>query len=344
MGGDGSTASESIPPFNAQMANPAVTNNDLTSGGAEDHADDAGLDRGDPPLSPPTMGGGGEEHPDGEPQGDAPFTDESCEGMFNFPLYTMEDTIEVMLLKFLQEFGGPETAYDTILDWAHYTGRQGYPFGKSNNTRKKRKAFMKRLTTRLRMDALKPCVRKVILARQKEGVEEKTANIAVFNFSSLAKHMFADSEIMRPCNLVYNLPESSKDPYGMYVSPDGDRLGEILSGDWYRKAYRECINLNAYPPEFLCSVVFYNDATVIDGMQRFSLDLFRWTFAFFKRRCRFLHFYWKTLGYISGVHAQSLAQNKNDGTLVRCSCLLSLPLSINVCSTANITSIFLLFC
>jgi hypothetical protein len=92
---------------------------------------------------------------------------------------------------------------------------------------------MKRLTTRLRMDALEPCVRNVILARQKEGVDGKTANIAVFDFSSQAKHMFADSEIMRPCNLVLNLTESGKDPYGMYVSPDGGRLGEILSGNWY---------------------------------------------------------------------------------------------------------------
>jgi hypothetical protein len=80
----------------------------------------------------------------------------------------------------------------------------------------------------------------------------ETVNVLRFDFRQQLQELLS-SDIFHDMN---NLVVDPSDPFGFYKPPDG-RIGELHSGDWYRRTYKAMIKDPS--KEMLIGVKLYCD-------------------------------------------------------------------------------------
>ena len=156
------------------------------------------------------------------------------------------------------------------MQWAEAAARGGYDF--SINTRRRR-GFVARLTSRLKMEQELPKVEPVTLL----GDDVKTAKVITFDFESQLKSLLTNTDLMQ----FENLDVRREDPFGRaYVlaptwpdPPEHNMIDDVNSGRWYRDTYNSHIlEKNRSDDTFLVPIILYMDKTSIDNFNHFGLE------------------------------------------------------------------------
>ena len=132
-------------------------------------------------------------------------------------------------------------------------------------------------------------------------------NVYVFDATKQALSLLQDMGIMSDLN---NLSVDVDNPFGRYKSRDGC-LGEVNSGKWYDRAFKNLINEQAILPEFLIGVILYADKTGTSVQQRHGLEPIMMTFSLFQEHIRNQTFRaWRPIGYIPDLEQGSAAEKR----------------------------------
>ena len=136
--------------------------------------------------------------------------------------------IEVALLNIMKDIGAPLVAFKRIMTWAANARAQGYHFTPSRQDYTTQVKFLSDLVN---MEDLRPTENVVVL----EGHQQPAITIS-FDFKAHLKSLLNDPILNATVNLVVN----PANPFHPYSSPD-KRLGEILTGSWYRHAVKTMV-------------------------------------------------------------------------------------------------------
>jgi hypothetical protein len=106
-----------------------------------------------------------------------------------------------------------------------------------------------------------------------------------------------------------NLVVDPSDPFGTYKPPDG-RIGELYSGDWYQRTYKDLITDPS--KEMLIGVKLYCDKTGTDSMMmRHGLEPVMFTLTIIKQSVQQKNFNaWEHIGFIPDLDQRSKAEKK----------------------------------
>ena len=203
--------------------------------------------------------------------------------------FTNDDQAYIRILHFLdEELRAPRNAFDKLMDFLQDISASGFDFCKVHPSRK---SFMKKLETEFQ--CTKPEVIKVELECDDRIPESKRfVHVIRFDAESQIRDLLHHPVWRHPECLVVN-PEN---PFGMYI-PRSGRLGEVLSGSWYKRTYSESIKTPLL--QFLLVLILYQDKTGISAVQRHGLEPVMFTFANFKEEFRNqCESSWRHLGFI----------------------------------------------
>ena len=201
-------------------------------------------------------------------------------------MFTNARRIEVTLLKILTELDTPLWAFKVIMDWALDAMQSGYNFIPHQQT------YQGQLTTVAKwvgLDHLKPITVNVPLPG--ERADDKVP-VTTFDFVGQVLSLLSDRELNTLDKLVVN----RDDPFTRYEPPDG-RVGESLSGSWYRNAWthmEESTNCT-----FMIPIILYIDETKMAVNGRMSLFPVQMSLAIFTEETRRSSRAWRPLGYIA---------------------------------------------
>jgi hypothetical protein len=208
---------------------------------------------------------------------------------------TRDDVVHLSLLRMCHEINLPLYAYDNIMQWAQDSFRMGYTFPRSAPSRR---IFLNDLYEMYDMKGCTPTVQSVDL------IGNTTAEVVTFSFEQMIRSLLGDPELFVAENVLF--PVNSESPI---IPPhNGDDLGEIISGDWYKTAFN---NLCTDPNDFLCPIVLFIDKTHVSEHARWTLEPVIFTLAVFNRSTRNLSKAWRPLGLVTDSNRKSSAQNSN---------------------------------
>jgi Plavaka transposase len=173
--------------------------------------------------------------------------------------YTKSQRVEVCLLKLCTEMETPLYAFEEIMKWARQAFIDGYDFRPIQTTYRTQ---VDKLETWMGMENQRPEEKSVELP----GVEGKVDHINVtrFDFTTQLKSLLDDPVLNRDENLVIN----TVDRFQKYSPPDG-RLGECISGSWYKHAWEEMEKDGIC--DFMIPIILYIDKTQISISGKLSI-------------------------------------------------------------------------
>ena len=131
--------------------------------------------------------------------------------------------IEVALLNILKDIGAPLGSFKRIMAWAANARAAGYPFIPDRQDYQPQVKYLEQL---LKLSDLRPMKSLVVL----EGHQQPALTVS-FDFKAHLMSLLNDPTLNATENLVVNQDH----PFLPYDPPD-KRLGEILTGSWYRHA------------------------------------------------------------------------------------------------------------
>jgi hypothetical protein len=203
--------------------------------------------------------------------------------------FTKEEMASIDLLKILQDSGIPLRAYDLIVKWAGKWAEKKTDFVIVSKRTKKTK--MKRLSSRLGFDSLKPTIVPCLLPNAKE-----TYDLPVFSFVAAFASMIANPKLMKEEFLQFNQPGDIMAPPTFGRRSDQFWHCDTNDGDLYRKAYKEVVQK---PNQFLVTLMFFSDRTHTDRHGRLTLEPLMVTFSsLFNLKARNNPLFWSILGYL----------------------------------------------
>lgn len=194
--------------------------------------------------------------------------------------------VEVILLKFLTELEAPLWAFKTIMDWACDASQSGYKFMPRQQTYNSQISIIEKWVG---MENMRPT--EVVVALPGKRTDDHIS-VTTFDFISQFHSLLSDPEL----NVLGNLVINPTDPFTKYQSPDG-RLGESLSGTWYKRAWRHMTRKTTC--DFMIPIILYIDKTQMSLSGKLSLFPVMMSLAIFTEEARRKSFAWRPLGYIA---------------------------------------------
>ena len=225
---------------------------------------------------------------------------EAIVGENNTVGHSLEQKVHVDLLHILETAEAPDYLFQEVVEWASRSRAMGYNFSPSIISRH---AVLNNIRQHFNLQGLRPTISELKLESVNQNVP-----IVCFEFYQLLISLLTEVSLMQPDNLVINsaitLDDGSLDvnPWFQPFVPSNSSLDEVLSGKWYKDTVEK---LNATSPSsniFVCPLIFYVDKTFIDPTKsRFNLEPINFTLGIFKRSCRTLFRFWRTLGFLPDV-------------------------------------------
>ena len=202
-------------------------------------------------------------------------------------MFTNDMRIETSLLKLCIDMDAPLWAFEQFMEWARDASLSGYKFLPQQN---QYESQVHQLQKWLKMEHMRPRQENVLLPGKHVGRHE--IQVTSFNFKSQVHSLLSDSMLNKTENLVINL----ESPFSQYVPPDG-KLGECLSGSWYRQAWShmEAQKLG----NFLCPVILYIDKTHLSITGKLTLFPVMMSLGIFTAATRRHSYAWRPLGFIA---------------------------------------------
>jgi hypothetical protein len=191
----------------------------------------------------------------------------------------------VRLLTFIEQHCLPLYVYDDLLDFMKCISYTWFDFSAIHP---KRQTMLKKLSARF----VCPEHEVVLVPMETNSIPDpnqlldnnESVHVLRFDVRRQIKDVLA-SEIFHDMN---NLVVDPSDPFGMYKSPDG-RIGELYSGDWYRRTYKDLITNPS--KEMLIGVKLYCDKTGTDSMMmRHGLEPVMFTLTIIKKERMYLFY------------------------------------------------------
>jgi hypothetical protein len=212
----------------------------------------------------------------------------------------------VRILTFVEQHNLPLYVYDDLMDLLKSISYTRFDFSALHP---KRDTIMKKLSARFSC----PVPKAVEVSMEKNSTPNTnpildlpdTVNVLRFDFRQQLQELLS-SDIFHDMN---NLVVDPSDPFGFYNPPDG-RIGELHSGDWYRRTYKAMIKDPA--KEMLIGVKLYCDKTGTDSMMmRHGLEPVMFTLTIIKQSVQQKNFNaWKHIGFIPDLDQRSKAEKK----------------------------------
>ena len=201
-------------------------------------------------------------------------------------VFTNARRVEVTLLKILTELEAPLWAFKDIMAWARDAAQSGYKFMPQQDSYR---AQLETISRWVGMAHLQPKVVEVALpgARLDDSI-----SVTTFDFVSQLHSLLSDHVLNNNSNLVIN----ADDPFSCYYPPDG-RLGESLSGSWYRTAWDHMTTTTNC--NFMIPVILYIDKTQMSISGKLSLFPVQMSLSIFTEETRRKSRAWRPLGYIA---------------------------------------------
>jgi len=232
----------------------------------------------------------------------------------------LEQKVHIDLLHILQKAEAPDYLFQHVVEWASRSRAQGYDFSPSLISRQ---AVLSNIRQHFNLQELQPSITELKL----ESVD-KMIPMVTFDCYNLLMSLLTQVPLMQPDNLVINPattgPDGSLDtsPWFKPYDSSNQALDEVLSGKWYNDTVEE-LGANAPGSKiFVCPLIIYVDKTFIDpSKSRFNLEPVNFTLAIFKRSCRTLFSFWRTLGFLPDVPNEDIHNPQKAvvrGTTTRC--------------------------
>ena len=201
-------------------------------------------------------------------------------------IYTNARRVKVTLLKILTELDAPLLAFKVIMDWALDAYQTGYKFMPKQQTYQ---GQIETIEQWVGMDHMRPNVVSIKLPGKRT---DDVISVTTFDFVSQFHSLLSDPELNVAANLVVN----PIDPFARYTPPDG-RLGECLSGSWYRRAWRHMVK--STDCNFMIPIILYIDETKMSQSGKLSIHPVQMSLAIFTEEARRKSNAWRPLGYIA---------------------------------------------
>jgi hypothetical protein len=219
---------------------------------------------------------------------------------------TDQDKGYVCLVTFVEQHCLPLYVYDDLLDLLKSISYTRFDFSAIHP---KRQTILKKLSARFVCPQPEP----VPVSMERNSTPDpnqlldnnESVHVLRFDVRRQINDLLA-AEIFHDMN---NLVVDPLDPFGMYKPPDG-RIGELYSGDWYRRTYKDLITDPS--KEMLIGVKLYCDKTGTDSMMmRHGLEPVMFTLTIIKQSVQQKNFNaWKHIGFIPDLDQRSKAEKK----------------------------------
>jgi hypothetical protein len=212
----------------------------------------------------------------------------------------------VRILTFVEQHCLPLYVYDDLLDMMKSLSYTRFDF---TAVHPKRQTILKKLSARFVCPTPEP----VPVTLERNSTQDpnqlldsvETVLVLRFDVRRQIKELLGSDIFHDMSNLVVD----PSDPFGMYRPPDG-RIGELHSGDWYRRSYQQLIKDPS--KEMLIGVKLYYDKTGTDSMMmRHGLEPVMFTLTIIKQSVQQKNTNaWKHVGFIPDLDQLSKAEKK----------------------------------
>ncbi|KAI2508819.1 hypothetical protein MHU86_5553 [Fragilaria crotonensis] len=149
-------------------------------------------------------------------------------GGLNGALFSLEEEVQVDLLRTLQRLKCPMIAYDEVMKWAVRSCSRGHTF--HDLPISSRKTVVDKLRDRVDYEGLSPIVKHLYLP-----YSNCTVDVVYFNAHAVFNSFLSCPDLNRDENYIFHNPE--KPDVDPFARPLGLVLGDINSGRSYLKTY-----------------------------------------------------------------------------------------------------------
>lgn len=149
-------------------------------------------------------------------------------GGLNGALFSLEEEVQVDLLRTLQRLKCPMIAYDEVMKWAVRSCSRGHTF--HDLPISSRKTVVDKLRDRVDYEGLSPIVKHLYLP-----YSNCTVDVVYFNAHAVFNSFLSCPDLNRDENYIFHDPE--KPDVDPFARPSGLVLGDINSGRSYLKTY-----------------------------------------------------------------------------------------------------------
>jgi hypothetical protein len=198
--------------------------------------------------------------------------------------YTDAQYVETKLAKILNDIQAPKFVYSSVLKWAREAHTLGYNFVPRHGTKD---SLISSLQSQLHLDHFRPEKICIELPGDKMRVE-----VTRFNFVDGLHSLLSHPDLT---GTLDNLDVNPVDPFGKYVSPDGN-IGPVNSAGWYKKAYQTCVKDPS--TDLLVPICFACDEAKLTGGSTAGCWPLMFSTTLFNQKLRNQPLAWRPLGYI----------------------------------------------
>jgi len=203
----------------------------------------------------------------------------------NLSLYTKEQEVHVKLLQLLQTMKAPLSAFSSILKWASSANELGHNFCVNNPP--SREKVLKDLFHRFNMQGLRPREKSLYLPFTKRYV-----SIIYFDVREVLASLLMCPTLNQDCNFLFS---DDDDPFA--GPPDTNILGDINTGQCYRKTYEKYVKNPQL--DMILPCILAMDKTNIDTFGRLKMEPITISHGLLKHSVRSTPAAMRILGFIN---------------------------------------------
>lgn len=198
---------------------------------------------------------------------------------------------DVALLKLLQ--GHPLSLFESIRQWRHdsefvYQHQMEY----MKYAKKTRAKVLGDLEKMYDMASLRPKQRRLRLPHT-----GAIADLVVFPFGEMFRHMLSNPVIMCQENLLFDMDDPFVPPS---IGGGDNKYGDVNTGSLFVEAYEERCRVRNL--DIMAGIIAFVDKSHLDNKGKLTLEPFMVTFGFFKREFRNKPEAWFPLGYLPNMN------------------------------------------
>ena len=222
---------------------------------------------------------------DGKSDTSSYMDDDDSDPWFGVDRYTVDEVLQIDLIRTLRTLKVPLKTYDAVMGWAQRAHRDGFKFGGNQPSRK---TIMKKLFERHNLMGLQPKVKKLLLPYSQKVVE-----MIYFDAEAVFQSLLSCPILNHESNVLLN----EDNPFTPPPTENPRIISEITTSAGYRKTYAHLIKDPS--KEILFPCIFSIDKTQCDKNSRLSMEPLTISHGLLKHKIRRKPMAMRILGYIN---------------------------------------------
>ena len=199
--------------------------------------------------------------------------------------YSVNDLVEIDLLKVLHDANTPHFLYKQILDWGKRAAGLKYDFNPARTTRVAQLEYLEKWFGLGSYNAKQV---PITLPSSLEMTQPEKINVTCFDFNSMLQSLLTDKKLF---GNLGNLDVNQSNPFAKYNSRN-KKISCSNGATWYKNAWEKiCTD----PKDFLVPIIFACDET---NMGRCGACPLLFTTSLLNQKCRNKADAWRPLGFI----------------------------------------------